>query len=302
MSKKTSYLLGIILTIIIGTFFYWKLCCTCNCNKKEKRNKTVLIPEPKQTILAPFGIKEVNDELLLKMGQGISFDKSNCIVTDSLSKDLNNGIIKLKEYLDANGKKRFNVTGYYNNDEENKSVYPNLGLARANSVKNHMDSVGIPTRLINTFGALNDKVDVNSKNNIYNAVNFHIVDENKANNALKQACEALKAEPLVLYFTSSQVNINLTKVQKEKLSKMYNCIDKLGANVKVTGHTDNTGNPDYNIILGQRRADFAKEYLIQNGIPSNKINTNSEGQEDPIENNATSQGRKKNRRTVITIN
>ena len=308
MSKKTSYLLGILLTIIIGTFLYWKLCC-CKCNnkKEEKTKKTVVIPKAKQAILAPFGIKEVNDELLLKMGEGFHFDKSNFVITDTISKDVNDGILKIKEYLDENGQKRFNITGYYTSDEVNKSAYPNLGLARASSIKNYMVTKGISAKLINTFGQLNDKIDPNSKNIIYKAVDFNLVKEdalnaNKELEALKASCEALKENPIILYFNTSQASINLNKTQRDKFSKISTCVDKLGAQVKIIGHTDATGNPDNNIILGQNRADFAKGYLINNGILGNKINAVSKGQTAPIAPNETAQGRAKNRRTVITIN
>lgn len=307
MSKKTSYLLGILLAIIIGTFIIWKFCCPNDNKKEEKNNNTVVIPKAKKAILAPFGIREVNDDLLLKMEESFSFEKSNFVLQNSLSKDVNDGVLKIKEYLDEDGQKRFNITGYYTSDEENKSAYPNLGLARANAVKNYMASKGVSTKLINTFGQLNDKIDPNSKQVIYKSIDFDIVDKdaettNKENDALIAACENLKTNPLILYFNTSQASINLSKTQREKFAKISYCVDKLGTEIKVIGHTDNTGNPEYNVILGQNRADFAKEYLIKNGIPKNRVQATSKGQEAPIEDNATALGRSKNRRTVITIN
>ena len=152
MSKKTIYLLGILLTIIVGTFLYWKFCCSISHGEKEeKTNKTVIVPEQKKASLTPFGIKEVNDKLLLKMGENFNFTKSNFVISDNLSQDVDDGVLKIKEYLDADGQKRFNIIGYYTSDEENNSAYPNLGLARANSVKNYMASKGISTKFINTF-------------------------------------------------------------------------------------------------------------------------------------------------------
>jgi len=68
------------------------------------------------------------------------------------------------------------------------------------------------------------------------------------------------------------------------------------------GHTDNTGVASTNMRLGLNRANFAKTYLMQNGISEAKINTASKGQTSPIESNATKEGRAKNRRTVVTLN
>jgi len=174
-----------------------------------------------------------------------------------------------------------------------------------------MISKGISGKSINTFGKLNDDLQPTSITNttdtiIYKPIDFSLVDKNdeqvnQEEEALKSACEALKANPLVLYFKTSQANIDLTTAQREKFSKMKDCIDKLGASVEVIGHTDATGNADYNVVLGQNRADFAKQYLISNGIPTAKINATSKGQQVPISDNSTAAGRAKNRRTVITI-
>jgi len=309
MSKKTSYLLGILLTIIIGTLLYWNLCCKkCKGEEIEDENKTVVIPTPKEIELAPFGIKEVNDNLFTKMEEQFNFGKSNFIVSDSLPKDVNDGVLKIKEYLDENGEKRFNITGYYTSDEVNNSAYPNLGLARANAVKTYMVKKGISPKLINTFGELNDKLSLGANDIIYKAIDFGLADKADDETAKKEleelmkACEALKSDPLVLYFQTGQAAINLSATQREKFSKITNCVDKLGAKVEVVGHTDNTGDPAKNMELGQGRADFAKGYLVRNGIISSNINATSKGQTEPIRDNSTAEGRAKNRRTVVTIN
>ena len=54
--------------------------------------------------------------------------------------------------------------------------------------------------------------------------------------------------------------------------------------------------------LGKERAEFAKSYLMKNGIAADKIIVSSKGQSQPIATNATEEGRVKNRRTVITLN
>ncbi len=306
MSKKTSYLLGILLTIIVGTFFYLKLCCSTGKIPEKKPNKVVVAPKPQKVVLAPFGIKEVNDQLLLKMEESFAFGKSEFNVTEDLSKDVNDGALKIKEYLDENGQKRFNIIGYYTSDEENTSAYPNLGLARANAVKGYMSSKGVSINLINTFGQLKDDLALDANNITYKPIDFGLVDQNfeaanKDEEALKLACEALKASPLILYFNTSQASIKLSDSQREKFAKIKNCVDKLGARIEVVGHTDSMGDADKNKVLGQNRADFAKAYLVTNGISASSIDATSKGQIDPIMSNTTAAGRSKNRRTVVTI-
>ena len=308
MSKKTSYLLGIILTIIIGTFLYWKLGC-CNCKGTKKEKTPIVVEAPKKIELAPFGIKEVNTDLLSNLKSQYVFGNSNFLILDSLMtkpKDVNDASLLIKEYLDKNGEKRFNITGYYSSDEVNNSAYPNLGLARANTVKSFMVKKGVSAKSINTFGELNDELKADANNILYNSIDFNLIDKDDETaklelEALMKSCEALKSDPLILYFQSGQAAINLSAAQREKFSKITNCVDKLGAKVEVVGHTDNTGDPAKNMELGQGRADFAKGYLVKNGILGGNIDAISKGQTEPISDNATSAGRAKNRRTVVTI-
>lgn len=308
MSKKTSYLLGILLTIIVGTFFYWKLCCNCNCNKKENKPKVesnIVVPESKKATKFPFNIKDPNGNLSLKVDDNFNFKKSNFVILDSVSENVNNGILKVKEYLDADGNKRFNITGYYSTDETNDSAFPNLGLARANSVKNYMISKGISSKLINTYGTLNDDLVPGENDILYGPVGFDILtkadDSSEEDKALEAACNAIKENPLVLHFNSGRASINLTPEQRQKIAAISKCVDKLGVRVQLEGHTDSTGDANNNIILGQNRADFAKGYFIKNGILSSNIDTSSKGEAEPVADNATKEGQAENRRTVVTI-
>ncbi len=67
----------------------------------------------------------------------------------------------------------------------------------------------------------------------------------------------------------------------------------------VVGHTDGIGSQEYNLGLGQRRADSAADYLISKGIPADRLSTESMGKADPVATNETDEGRSKNRRVDI---
>jgi outer membrane protein OmpA-like peptidoglycan-associated protein len=106
----------------------------------------------------------------------------------------------------------------------------------------------------------------------------------------------------VLYFDSGEAAINLTAEQRQKVADISSYLDKVDdASCSVIGHTDNTGARTTNIRLGQERADFAKTYLIKNGIAESRIDTGSQGPDNPITSNDTEEGRSRNRRTVITL-
>ena len=71
------------------------------------------------------------------------------------------------------------------------------------------------------------------------------------------------------------------------------------ARVKVAGNTDDTGSVEYNLALGQRRADAVKKALIAKGANMNHIEAVSNGKLIAKFSNASDDGRAKNRRTDI---
>jgi len=72
--------------------------------------------------------------------------------------------------------------------------------------------------------------------------------------------------------------------------------------VEVQGHTDSTGSKDYNMTLGQKRAETVVRYLNESaGLPLHLITGISYGEDSPVADNKTREGRAKNRRVVIRI-
>jgi outer membrane protein OmpA-like peptidoglycan-associated protein len=72
--------------------------------------------------------------------------------------------------------------------------------------------------------------------------------------------------------------------------------------VEVQGHTDATGSEEYNLRLGEKRAEAVRRYLnIEKGIPLHRISVISYGQSKPVADNATREGRAKNRRVTLVV-
>jgi len=75
-----------------------------------------------------------------------------------------------------------------------------------------------------------------------------------------------------------------------------------GAYIEIEGHTDNTGPKDINYKLGLDRAENVKRYLYEtHQVPLHKINVISYGEEKPVGENKTRDGRAQNRRVVIKV-
>lgn len=71
--------------------------------------------------------------------------------------------------------------------------------------------------------------------------------------------------------------------------------------VHVVGHTDSVGTDEYNQGLSQRRASSVTSYLIQQGVPAERIRQEGRGEREPLANNQTDAGRAQNRRVDIVI-
>ncbi|HKH60879.1 MAG TPA: OmpA family protein, partial [Flavitalea sp.] len=69
--------------------------------------------------------------------------------------------------------------------------------------------------------------------------------------------------------------------------------------LRIAGHTDNVGNPAYNLALSRHRAQAVKKYLEEQGIEHTRLRAAGFGQEKPIAGNETPAGKAKNRRVEL---
>jgi outer membrane protein OmpA-like peptidoglycan-associated protein len=69
----------------------------------------------------------------------------------------------------------------------------------------------------------------------------------------------------------------------------------------VVGHTDSTGQPRYNQMLSQERAQSVAQYLALHGVAAQRLAAEGRGQSQPIANNSTEAGRAQNRRVEIYL-
>lgn len=93
----------------------------------------------------------------------------------------------------------------------------------------------------------------------------------------------------------------LTSEARTILEEDAECISKREdqSTVRIEGHADERGTEEYNLNLGQRRANTVKKYLKGLGVKSSKIKTVSKGEEEPINNASNEEAWSENRRSEI---
>jgi peptidoglycan-associated lipoprotein len=104
-----------------------------------------------------------------------------------------------------------------------------------------------------------------------------------------------------IYFDTDRYNIDSAdaaalQTQAQWLAKYPN------KRATIEGHCDERGTRDYNLALGERRANAAKNYLVSLGIDASRLSTVSYGKERPIALGSNEEAWAKNRRAVtVTI-
>ncbi|MFD2599420.1 OmpA family protein [Sphingobacterium corticis] len=103
----------------------------------------------------------------------------------------------------------------------------------------------------------------------------------------------------LLFPTNSSYLTNAAKAELDKLSDLLNADRK--KKIRVDGHTDSTGEANYNVWLSEKRAASVKAYLESAGVSGSRISTKGRGQTVPVADNKTADGRQKNRRVEVII-
>ncbi len=79
------------------------------------------------------------------------------------------------------------------------------------------------------------------------------------------------------------------------------CWQSASGNIRIEGHADERGTTEYNLALGQRRADAVKSHLTRAGIPANRVGTVSYGEERPVDGGQNESAWAANRRADLSI-
>lgn len=235
-----------------------------------------------------------------------------------------NTLPELKQYLASNKTKAIELIGYYKSSETKPAGFDNMGLARAENTKKVFVSKGINADQILTKALVNnnqkmfnnkitgglfgritnlpappvaDKEEEKETEN--KELREQAIDFNKATAANFKKGERIELKNVQFDSGSARLRAS-SAADLDKLVKILN--DNKAIKIEVGGHTDATGSLSLNNTLSGNRARSVLQYLVKKGIPANRVSSKGYGPSQAVADNATAEGRQKNRRVEITIN
>ncbi len=188
--------------------------------------------------------------------------------------------------LSAGGK--LEITGFYADDE--LKAYPqgtDLGLMRAQEIREKL----FPELKEGQFSLYSKKHE--------QALKDTELAFSASSIAYKPPENISTISDKILHFPFSSYDVMVDDDTEEYLDLLKKWMKETSGTIEVTGHTDNVGAAEINYNVGLKRAEYVKAYLVQEGIPGNRIVIRSEGKLKPVASNETEEGRAKNRRAEI---
>lgn len=220
----------------------------------------------------------------------------------------------LQEKLEGNTRLNYLIVeGQYFEGESDT-----LGLARAREVKKlFLDSIpeeriflqtmksNTPPENPQSFEAV--QIFWNDKKPQATASNMEVAEENQSENSEgkptvnEESTVVSLPDRILIYHKFGSAERTIDTQVDDYLNLLSQRLSQTNEVIVLTGHTDDIGEEATNQALGLERATFIKSILVEKGVAPDRIRTQSEGEKVPIDDNASEEGRKKNRRTELLL-
>ncbi len=241
--------------------------------------------------LPTFTVKD-GSETVVDIKDNFSFKLSSGKA--DMSKEVQNGMASVAQYLKMHPDRRLKLSGSYTPDEKNGTVFPNLGIARADALKKQLVALGIDAGRIDTDAKQDAQLAIQN-GSIIGGIDWVLQVT-----AAKQ--QDLTAESRTLYFDTGKANLGMTDELRQYFKDVKTYLEQdPKSTVNLTGHTDNAGSQAANQKLGLKRANEVKQQLTRIGIAAKRINTASKGQTEPVKSNDSAEGKQANRRVEMLV-
>ncbi|MGK0387327.1 MAG: OOP family OmpA-OmpF porin [Maribacter sp.] len=307
--KKNSIFLLIILFfwITLGTFLCWKYLCTNQEVVGDIPQETTDSIETNTNIsstaiaLSPWRFND-GDNVSVESEEYIQFYKDNSEHLSIKNNGLVDELLKTINYLNENPKRNMTIIGYYKGSEVNNSIFPNLGLARADNVKEYLKTMGASSKQLSTSTELMTE-DWFDGNILKKGIDIQFSEVTDNSDKLREIRDRIKVNPITLYFETNAKSINLNEKQRQDFADLIYYLDNVDkSKLIISGHTDNVDKAEQNKSLSRKRARFVKQYLKENGgILKDRSSIRGYGDDRPIAPNSDEEGRTQNRRVEVTL-
>lgn len=197
----------------------------------------------------------------------------------------------------ADSTQALEITGHYYEGETAPAGFADMGLYRADKIKQMMVAAGIPADNIRTLSKMLP-APAPAAGELWDAANFAWASTDQSK---PQVVEVADNEIKIL-FPFDKSTKDLGADVENYLKTLAERVAQTKETISIVGHTDNIDTDAYNMTLGQKRADFVKQRLMRYGVDAALISTSSKGESQPEASNATEDGRYRNRRAVVTLN
>ena len=117
-------------------------------------------------------------------------------------------------------------------------------------------------------------------------------------NVIRPAVKQIVFEDVHFDFDRYSLRPEATRALDEAIKAMQ---ENPTLRIQIEGHTCNIGTAEYNLALGDRRANSVRDYLTSRGIGADRLGTVSYGEERPKHDNAREETRRLNRRAALVV-
>ena len=300
---KSIPLLSLLLFVwMAGSTYYYVCHIRHHCDDDRLSNMSLA-----ELTAPPTGkLRITGKDFSVTAEQGIKFARSESI--PALPSKANTLFDQVVAYLQAHPEEALYITGWYDNTERAPVLIENLGLARAQALKEWLVAKGVSAGQIGIAAATSVRLTF-ARDTLVDGLTFQIRDELPdttqplvAATALDSLRRRVEGASQTIYFQTGATELILSDSLQRYLQDVKAYLSAFpDKSIVLIGHTDNVGNAEKNVVYGQERADFTKEALSGMDIRPERIKTRSEGEDQPIASNDTAEGRSKNRRVEIKV-
>ena len=141
-------------------------------------------------------------------------------------------------------------------------------------------------------------------------IDYSKIEEMIKQNTPKEKKGVIVSQPVVpkkehWVLVGINFDVNSARLRKDSYPVLFYSFQVLEnnpeMNVEIQGYTDNVGPASYNLKLSEKRAEVVKDYLVSKGIEADRLTVKGFGENDPIADNNTAEGRTLNRRIEFKI-